>query len=308
MPRAMAEHEAQSAPSLSEPLRCYCKKCGYALVGLESRTCPECGRGFDPANPRSFAKRAPRGWVWRWGRRVAGVMALLIMAIGLGFGWMWRGWDREQASIGQLRNFGTQIEFKDIGPSWLKEVLGGRLYYLQARVKGVLVHHLSAVQTASLDFEKLEHLERLELSYCDLNGISLPNVSRARTVREFQLHVGDKDKPDLAFLESLSLLDSVYLVGRRIDDESLMHLSKLKRLTQLSMNATSVTDSGLDVLKELPALERLYLFDVGITDAGLVHLKTLRSLRSLTLSGTGVTPAGIAALQKAVPGLKVIAD
>src|ERR1035441_3994288 len=32
----------------------FCRGCGYALIGLPGHRCPECGRDFDPANPRTF--------------------------------------------------------------------------------------------------------------------------------------------------------------------------------------------------------------------------------------------------------------
>lgn len=32
----------------------YCRKCRYDLHAIASRACPECGRAFDPANPRTF--------------------------------------------------------------------------------------------------------------------------------------------------------------------------------------------------------------------------------------------------------------
>jgi len=33
----------------------YCLGCGYSLHGLPINRCPECGREFDPANPRTFS-------------------------------------------------------------------------------------------------------------------------------------------------------------------------------------------------------------------------------------------------------------
>jgi rubrerythrin len=30
-----------------------CRDCGYALFGLPENRCPECGRAFDPADPRT---------------------------------------------------------------------------------------------------------------------------------------------------------------------------------------------------------------------------------------------------------------
>jgi hypothetical protein len=38
----------------------WCKKCGYALDGLSEPRCPECGRGFDPGNKRTYLIRPYR--------------------------------------------------------------------------------------------------------------------------------------------------------------------------------------------------------------------------------------------------------
>jgi predicted amidophosphoribosyltransferase len=49
----------QSAPSR------YCSNCGYVLDGLPENRCPECGRPFDPDDPRTF--RTARSYNrWRW--------------------------------------------------------------------------------------------------------------------------------------------------------------------------------------------------------------------------------------------------
>lgn len=37
----------------------YCRTCVYDLAGLEAGRCPECGRGFDRADPRSYRRRRP---------------------------------------------------------------------------------------------------------------------------------------------------------------------------------------------------------------------------------------------------------
>ena len=41
-----------------------CLDCKYSLVGLKEPVCPECGRGFDPADPGTFVGPIPR-WVLR---------------------------------------------------------------------------------------------------------------------------------------------------------------------------------------------------------------------------------------------------
>jgi len=32
-----------------------CKSCHYSLANLTERRCPECGREFDPSDPRTFS-------------------------------------------------------------------------------------------------------------------------------------------------------------------------------------------------------------------------------------------------------------
>src|SRR3954464_2705525 len=99
----MPSESESSTPAASMTPRMFCKGCGYALVGLESRVCPECGRAFDPANRRTFARKPPRGWVWRWGRRVLALVLLLMLTAGAGLGWLWWGWHAEQPTIARLR-------------------------------------------------------------------------------------------------------------------------------------------------------------------------------------------------------------
>jgi hypothetical protein len=38
----------------------WCKGCGYALDGLEEERCPECGRGFDPSDARTYRASPPK--------------------------------------------------------------------------------------------------------------------------------------------------------------------------------------------------------------------------------------------------------
>ena len=43
----------------------YCLRCLYPLFALASRTCPECGRPFDPRDPATFGSRSRRPFmVW----------------------------------------------------------------------------------------------------------------------------------------------------------------------------------------------------------------------------------------------------
>lgn len=53
-------------PSPSDAARGRCRKCDYPLRGLIENRCPECGRPFDPGDPKTmrFGRRGER--VQRW--------------------------------------------------------------------------------------------------------------------------------------------------------------------------------------------------------------------------------------------------
>ncbi len=61
----------------------YCRACTYDLSGAAGR-CPECGRGFDPAVPRTYLRslwwRRSRRWVF-----LAGAVALVYIVAPRGY-------------------------------------------------------------------------------------------------------------------------------------------------------------------------------------------------------------------------------
>jgi hypothetical protein len=64
---------------MAEPDHKRCLGCGYILDGLPEPRCPECGRGFDPSEPATYAIGSPRhGW-WH----VLLVFASIWLALGI---------------------------------------------------------------------------------------------------------------------------------------------------------------------------------------------------------------------------------
>lgn len=58
------------------PYDAWCKKCGYLLRGLPEAVCPECGRGFDLNDPKTFDVHPP-GWRRkRWIKRGSFVVSI----------------------------------------------------------------------------------------------------------------------------------------------------------------------------------------------------------------------------------------
>jgi hypothetical protein len=69
-----------SFPSDREDRDPRCLRCGYRLVGLDHPECPECGCGFDPDQPDTYARRQPFVWHHYWWP--GALLALLV-----GFVW-----------------------------------------------------------------------------------------------------------------------------------------------------------------------------------------------------------------------------
>jgi hypothetical protein len=59
-----------------------CKRCGYSLMGIDSRTCPECGHAFNPGDPTTFdsAGQEFSPALHRWFRLIAVASALAPLA------------------------------------------------------------------------------------------------------------------------------------------------------------------------------------------------------------------------------------
>ena len=97
----------------------------------------------------------------------------------------------------------------------------------------------------------------------------------------------------------------VVLVGTKITDAGLVHITGLTRLQRLVLHRTQITDAGLVHLEGMTQLQSLHLPSTKITDAGLVHLKGLTKLEALGLAQTKITDAGVADLQKALPNCNI---
>ncbi len=65
--------------SQSLPAGTCCRACGYPLAGIPEPRCPECGRAFDPGDPRTF-DRSVRARRWRR-RRPLAIAALALLLV-----------------------------------------------------------------------------------------------------------------------------------------------------------------------------------------------------------------------------------
>jgi len=299
----MTQRRASSAPAVASSTRIFCRGCGYFLLGLQSRKCPECGRDFDPANRRTFARRPSRGPLWRWGRRFLAFVILLILAAGAGLGWLWQGWRAEQKAIGQLDDLNARITTAPIGSERLRRLLGERFGYLTDRVKSVSIRQQGA-DIKGIAFKSLKYLDTLLL-------FESAEIENAEVVEELaklpnlKIAGGWGYHPKLEFLAKLHGVKKLTLWGPHVNDAELARISGLNQLSELTIFSNQyVTDAGMKHLRGLASLQSLSLRG-NVSDEGLKQLQVLKSLRMLDVHETMVTPAGVAALKKAIPGLVV---
>ncbi len=299
----MSSQTGECTSNVLATQRAFCRGCGYALFGLESRNCPECGRGFDPGDARTYSRRPPRGAVWRWGRRVLVLLLIISLPVGIGLEWLGYGWRSEQGTLAQLRILGAGLSIQRMGPRGLSTVMGSRLGYLLDRADWVAISSLPEEKMDTLELQSLGRLESLTLYSCGVTEKNLGGIGRIRTLRGLMICGGPRGGSDLAFVEGLIELRLLDLSLWSISGAGMQRIARLKHLKNLALSSCGLKDGDLKPLEGLTDLEQLDLQGNPITDAGLEHLKNLKSLRRLSLGGTRVTAEGRVELKKELPRL-----
>lgn len=113
---------------------------------------------------------------------------------------------------------------------------------------------------------------------------------------------------DLAQLEALPALRSLFIVHAQISDAGLAHISRLKELRNLALINVPIGDEALRHIQGLTKLRGLQVIahKGRMTDSGLAHLQSLKNLEVLILRRSEFTEAGIARLQENLPNCHVL--
>ncbi|MCE9546764.1 MAG: hypothetical protein K8T25_14890, partial [Planctomycetia bacterium] len=181
-----------------------------------------------------------------------------------------------------------------------------------AQLKGMAeLHTLDLSNTAVGDtgLEQLQGLSKLQM--LELIGTKVTDAGMANLSKLARLQTPDKqqNKPIVegaAPPQGLPQLPGIALGETAIGDAGLAHLKDLLGMQRLDLSKTQITDAGLAHLQALADLRVLSLRETPITDAGLKSLHGLSKLQNVDVRGTKITPAGVQALQKSVPGVKVL--
>jgi hypothetical protein len=260
----------------------FCRGCGYALIGLPSNRCPECGREFDLSDPRTFLAHPRQSALPRIVKVVVVLFCLTLPLDGY-IGYLaWQVHDESKA-IQILEANGSGVNrYYNIMPSWAEGVIPERAAWLWKRAEDVDLGWYS--QNVAQSLEAVGHLKSLRIFVI----------------------VNPTGKPiDLVHLKELTALEWLSLGYSSVTDAGLAQLKGLTALQDLGIGGSDLTDAGLANLKGFTALQHLGISSPNMTDAGLAQLKTLSALEILVLNETKVTDAGVADFRKALPECKV---
>jgi hypothetical protein len=231
----------------------FCRRCGYDLSASANR-CPECGQPFDTGNPRTFARRPPRG-IYRWIRRAGWLFLALLLLAGGVFLWFWFGWQGEQRSLAELRrHLGTptsevnelDVDSKSLNP-WLRDRLPDAIGVYLDRVTDVAVYPMLTTDDDVKIIGRFSHLRRLSLQ-------------------------GDRvTDAGLAHLKSLAELEDLYLNCDHITDAGIVNLRNMRHMKRLTIEGGNMTDSGLVSIDQMPDLQFLTACQNQVTEEGLTR-------------------------------------
>ncbi len=167
--------------------------------------------------------------------------------------------------------------------------------------------------------DKMKSLESLTIAN-KLDDAGLEVISKLPSLKNLyirnQCRITNKG---MRYFGRLSLLEELAFNCNIVDDESLVHLSKLPRLRYLLLLGNKFTDEGMIHLKNIPNLKTLQLYwlnqltdkallhiaecdrleavsfhhNENITDKGLEYLSTIKSLKRLDIHKAQVTDEGL---------------
>ncbi len=261
-------------PTSNEPAR-YCCRCGYELRGLTSPRCPECGRAFDPANPKTFRCRPIRRWHW-YVKCAAILLVTVAVLLAATWGWFFWGWYQERQVLVELEiPSATDVVYSPLISPWLKEHSGPAGFVLD-RIVGVY-----AVNKIDItDISPLIHLQKLrELSLSRTKVTNFTPLIQLTNLEWLQLY--DMSATDISPLARLTNLKTLMLYGTPVRD--LSPLAGLMKLNFLDLRATKVTD--LSPLTGLKSLRYLLLSQKTITEAQVKELQRALPDCEITLGG-----------------------
>ncbi len=139
--------------------------------------------------------------------------------------------------------------------------------------------HLESLQITDEGIRNLGHQPHLISLHIGFNKITDKRLQAIADQFEglFGLSVNRSGITDegVAFLASgkLAQLNGLGLLGCKIGDPSLQHITKISTLTRLDLSGTQVTDAGMQTLTALPNLAYIDINETRVTAKGIATLR-----------------------------------
>jgi hypothetical protein len=271
----------------------YCKQCNYDLRASVER-CPECGRAFDPMNPKTY-RRKPVSAAWQWVHRIAVFVLLLVTLPPAGLlGWLWLGWRADDKTSRWLTTSSQGVVEKrqDVYPR-LSARMPGMFKFLTVRVTNVRMGQ-STTDADLAHLAGMTQMRHLSLISTKITDAGLAHLSGMTQMRGLDLIGTQITDAGLAHLRNMTQMEQLTLMdGPRVGDAGLAHLAGMTQMRLMWLNSPLVTDAGVAHLAGMAQIKTLFLDKGQITDAGLVHMRGMTQMTNLSLSGTQVTDAGL---------------
>jgi len=299
-------YNANAMASAPTSFAMFCRQCGYNLYGLPENRCPECGRTFEPNNPKTFFKHSGSLARRRWAKRiVVAVVAFIILAGAAGVS-VWYPWHREQAAVKMVRRCGGFLNMKTIGPHWLQTLLGREGGFLLERVDKV---HLGNMRLTVTDTDVVAVDGLAQLQSLDLGSTQVTDAGRAVegsagiAAAGAWFHAGDgRGFGASEGSQAIARLTSRWHQGDRRGTEI---PEEPERIAIVKPWRHKCDRRGTGIPENLNRLQSLAIVQTAVTDAGLEGLKDIKGLRWVNPTGVKVTDAGVAALKRALPNCNV---
>lgn len=187
-----------------------------------------------------------------------------------------KAWSDAGTEVGWMNDLAPQLGVYRFWETWSEKADAGAIpafRFPNKRADGLLVKLPDPGTAFGLDF------------HCGYYaGVSLKELAKLRNLQSLSIGAAAQGTAyaDLKDLAGMTNLRGLYLFYLDVTDEQAKHLAGLKNLRVLDLSHTPITDSGL---KELAGLDQL---------------------RWLNLRSTETTPVGVGALQKKLPGCKML--
>jgi hypothetical protein len=262
----------------------FCRGCGYALTGLRSGLCPECGRVFSWSEPATFT-RGRRQCLPRILRRLLVAAILSCLGYSALIGACYLAWNDDAEARGALdQNFGTTSAPVTVG--WKNAFIPNQLAFLRERTVTVarFDNPVDARQMAAIG--RMRHLRVLKLERTTLTDGQLSQMLPKPALEELSLaenSISDVGLEQLQHSGNLTHLDI-----SRTDAEGGSYLSRMPNLRTIFASRSRFSDSGIRHMRQASMLHSINISDTKVTDAGIVELP-LANLMWLSANDTSVT-------------------